>query len=108
MRQARSLVTLTLHGGCCLRRHDEAFAGTRYGKNVRAFLARMVAIGLAEWSFRRWFERNSRSSGGVSRPKNETLAGNLVAIEQRQGTGARVWRGRRMRTSNGIVAQTGN
>jgi len=47
-RQARFLVTVTLHGGYCLRRQYEAFAGIRYGKNVRAFLDRLVAIGLAD------------------------------------------------------------
>src|SRR5207302_10646368 len=47
-RQARFLVTVALHGGYCLRRQYEAFAGIRYGKNVRAFLDRLVAVGLAD------------------------------------------------------------
>lgn len=47
-RQARFLVTVALHSGYCLRRHYEAFAGVRYGKNVRAFLDGLVARGLAE------------------------------------------------------------
>jgi hypothetical protein len=47
-RQARFLVTVALHGGYCLRRQYEAFAGIRYGKNVRAFLDGLVSRGLAD------------------------------------------------------------
>jgi hypothetical protein len=47
-RQARFLVTVALHSGYCLRRQYEAFAGVRYGKNVRAFLDNLVTRGLAE------------------------------------------------------------
>jgi hypothetical protein len=47
-RQARFLVTVALHSGYCLRRQYEAFAGIRYGKNVRAFLDGLVMRGLAD------------------------------------------------------------
>jgi hypothetical protein len=47
-RQARFLVTVALHSGYCLRRQYEAFAGIRYGKNVRAFLDSLVSRGLAD------------------------------------------------------------
>ena len=47
-RQASFLVTVALHSGYCLRRQYEAFAGVRYGKNVRAFLDGVVTRGLAE------------------------------------------------------------
>ena len=46
-RQASFLVTVALHSGYCLRRQYEAFAGIRYGKNVRGFLDRLVTSGLA-------------------------------------------------------------
>ena len=47
-RQAAFLVTVSLHSGYCLRRQYEAFAGVRYGKNVRAFIAGLVTRGLAD------------------------------------------------------------
>lgn len=46
-RQARFLVTVALHSGFCLRRHYAAFAGLRYGKNVRDFLDGLVVRRLA-------------------------------------------------------------
>jgi hypothetical protein len=46
-RQTRFLVTVALHGGYCLRRQYTAFAGVRYGKNVRDFLDGLVERGLA-------------------------------------------------------------
>ncbi len=46
-RQASFLVTVALHSGYCLRRQYEAFAGIRYGKNVRLFLDGLVTRGLA-------------------------------------------------------------
>jgi hypothetical protein len=47
-RQARFLVTVAVHSGYCLRRQYEAFAGIRYGKNVRVFLDGLVTRGVAE------------------------------------------------------------
>jgi hypothetical protein len=47
-RQTRFLVTAALHGGYCLRRHYLAFAGVRYGKNVRDFLEALVRRQLAQ------------------------------------------------------------
>jgi hypothetical protein len=47
-RQAAFLVTVALHSGYCLRRQYATFAGVRYGKNVRAFLDRLVSSGLAD------------------------------------------------------------
>jgi hypothetical protein len=47
-RQTRFVVTVALHGGYCLRRHYEAFAGIRYGAPVREFLDSLVAHSLAE------------------------------------------------------------
>jgi hypothetical protein len=47
-RQASFLVAVALHSGYCLRRQYEAFAGVRYGKNVRLFLDGLVTRGLAE------------------------------------------------------------
>src|SRR5207302_5323890 len=47
-RQARFLVTVALHGGYCLRRQYLAFAGLRYGKNVRDFLDGLVSQQLAQ------------------------------------------------------------
>ena len=46
-RQARFLATVALHSGYCLRRQYLAFAGVRYGKNVRDFLDGLVMRGLA-------------------------------------------------------------
>jgi hypothetical protein len=46
-RQARFLTLVALHGGYCLRRQYAAFAGVEYGKNVRDFLERLVALTLA-------------------------------------------------------------
>ena len=46
-RQTRFLVTVALHGGYCIRRQYSAFAGVRYGKNVRDFLDGLVVRGLA-------------------------------------------------------------
>jgi hypothetical protein len=46
-RQTRFLVTVALHSGYCLRRQYLAFAGVRYGKNVRDFLDGLVRRGLA-------------------------------------------------------------
>ena len=46
-RQTRFLVTVALHSGYCLRRQYAAFAGVRYGKNVRHFLDGLVATGVA-------------------------------------------------------------
>jgi hypothetical protein len=46
-RQTRFLVTVALHSGYCLRRQYTAFAGVRYGKNVRAFFDGLVGCGVA-------------------------------------------------------------
>jgi hypothetical protein len=46
-RQTRFLVTAALHSGYCLRRQYLAFAGLRYGKNVRDFLDGLVSQQLA-------------------------------------------------------------
>ncbi len=46
-RQTRFLVTAALHSGYCLRRQYLAFAGVRYGKNVRDFLEALVRRQLA-------------------------------------------------------------
>ena len=46
-RQAEFLVCVMLHSGYCLRRQYEAFAGIRYGKNVRVFFDRLTTGGLA-------------------------------------------------------------
>src|SRR4051812_32141722 len=46
-RQAHFLVTVAVHGGYCLRRQYEAFAGIQYGKNVRDFLDGLVTRRLA-------------------------------------------------------------
>jgi hypothetical protein len=47
-RQARFVATVALNGGYCLRRQYDAFAGIRYGKNVRAFLDGLVRRGIAQ------------------------------------------------------------
>ena len=47
-RQARFLAIVALHGGYCLRRQYAAWAGLRYGKNVRNFLDALVDRQLAE------------------------------------------------------------
>jgi len=47
-RQTRFLVTAALHSGYCLRRQYLAFAGVRYGKNVRDFLDALVRRRLAQ------------------------------------------------------------
>jgi hypothetical protein len=47
-RQARFLATVALHSGYCLRRQYVAFAGVRYGKNVRDFLDALVDRQFAE------------------------------------------------------------
>jgi hypothetical protein len=47
-RQTRFLVTAALHSGYCLRRQYLAFAGVRYGKNVRDFLEALVRRQLAQ------------------------------------------------------------
>jgi hypothetical protein len=47
-RQTRFLVTAALHSGYCLRRQYLAFAGVRYGKNVRDFLDALVRRQLAQ------------------------------------------------------------
>jgi hypothetical protein len=47
-RQTRFLVTAALHSGYCLRRQYLAFAGVRYGKNVRDFLEALVSRQLAQ------------------------------------------------------------
>jgi hypothetical protein len=47
-RQTRFLVTAALHSGYCLRRHYLAFAGVRYGKNVRDFFEALVRRQLAQ------------------------------------------------------------
>ena len=47
-RQTRCLVTAALHSGYCLRRQYLAFAGVRYGKNVRDFLEALVRRQLAQ------------------------------------------------------------
>ncbi len=47
-RQTRFLVTAALHSGYCLRRQYLAFAGVRYGKNVRDFLETLVRRQLAQ------------------------------------------------------------
>lgn len=46
-RQTRFVVTVALHSGYCVRRQYLAFAGVRYGKNVRDFLDGLVLRGLA-------------------------------------------------------------
>ena len=47
-RQTRFLVMAALHSGYCLRRQYLAFAGVRYGKNVRDFLEALVRRQLAQ------------------------------------------------------------
>ena len=47
-RQTRFLVTAALHGGYCLRRQYLAFAGVRYGKNVRDFMDALIERKLAQ------------------------------------------------------------
>src|SRR5581483_5340065 len=47
-RQAAFLVSVARHSGYCLRRQYAAFARVRHGKNVRGFLDRLVARGLAD------------------------------------------------------------
>lgn len=47
-RQTRFLVMAALHSGYCLRRQYLAFAGVRYGKNVRDFLEALVRRELAQ------------------------------------------------------------
>jgi hypothetical protein len=47
-RQARFLATVALHSGYCLRRQYVAFAGVRYGQNVRDFLDSLVERQVAE------------------------------------------------------------
>ena len=47
-RQARFLAIVALHSGYCLRRQYSAWAGVRYGKNVREFLDALVDRQLAE------------------------------------------------------------
>ncbi|MCC7241565.1 MAG: hypothetical protein IT180_06545 [Acidobacteria bacterium] len=47
-RQARFLAMAALHSGYCLRRQYAAYAGVRYGKNVRDFLDSLVDRRLAE------------------------------------------------------------
>jgi hypothetical protein len=47
-RQAAFLTTVALHSGYCLRRQYAAFAGCKYGKNVRDFLDGVVEQRLAE------------------------------------------------------------
>jgi len=46
-RQTSFLVTVALHSGFCLRRQFAVFADVEYGKNVRNFMDRLVARGLA-------------------------------------------------------------
>lgn len=46
-RQASFLTLVTLHSGYRLRRQYAAFAGVRYGKNVRDFLDSLVTRQLA-------------------------------------------------------------
>lgn len=46
-RQTRFMVTIALHGGYCLRRHYQEFAGIEYGKSVREFFEKLVARRLA-------------------------------------------------------------
>lgn len=46
-RQTRFLATVALHSGYCVRRQYLAFAGVRYGKNVRDFMDGLVLRGLA-------------------------------------------------------------
>lgn len=46
-RQTRFLALVALHSGYCVRRQYLAFAGVRYGKNVREFLDGLVFRGLA-------------------------------------------------------------
>jgi hypothetical protein len=46
-RQATFLTLVALHSGYCLRRQFAAFAGVRYGKNVRDFLDSLVTRQLA-------------------------------------------------------------
>jgi hypothetical protein len=53
-RQTRFVVTVALHGGYCLRRHYEAFAGLGYGAVVRQFLDSLVSRSQARrFQFRR-------------------------------------------------------
>jgi hypothetical protein len=47
-RQARFLTAVALYSGYCLRRQYVAFAGVRYGKNVRDFLDSLVDRRLAD------------------------------------------------------------
>lgn len=47
-RQAAFLTTVALHSGYCIRRQYAAFAGLKYGKNVRDFLDRLVDCKLAD------------------------------------------------------------
>lgn len=46
-RQTKFLVTVALHGGCCLRRHYALFASREYGQAVRDFMDDLVERGLA-------------------------------------------------------------
>jgi hypothetical protein len=53
-RQTRFVVTVALHGGYCLRRQYQAFAGVSYGSVVRDFLDALVSRQLAtRFSYRR-------------------------------------------------------
>jgi hypothetical protein len=46
-RQTRFLVTAALHGGYCLRRHYQAFAGLSHGQQVNDFFETLVRRELA-------------------------------------------------------------
>ena len=50
-RQTRFLVTAALHGGYCLRRQYQAFAGLSHGQQVNDFFETLVRRGVAR-SFR--------------------------------------------------------
>jgi len=53
-RQARFVVMVAMHGGYCLRRQYQTFAGVAYGSVVREFLDALVTRRLAKrFSFRR-------------------------------------------------------
>lgn len=52
-RQTRFIATVALHSGYCLRRQYTAFAGVRYGKNVRDFLDTLVERELATCTVQR-------------------------------------------------------
>jgi hypothetical protein len=53
-RQTRFIAQVAVHSGYCLRRQYLAFAGLRYGKNVREFLDGLVDRGLAtRFAYRR-------------------------------------------------------